>query len=93
MLLVDMTDNKMLQAILDGQSAIKEEFKVEIGKLGDRIEKLEDKLDKVDKNLTRRIDMIGLQLAQLEDDAPTTEELDKLEKRVSKFEALVSKSS
>lgn len=34
----------------------------------------------------KRIDKIGLDLAQLSDDAPTIKEFDDLEKRVSKLE-------
>ena len=66
-----MSDTKMLQAILDGQTSIKEdikEVKIEVKKNG------------------QRIDKIGLQLANLEDDAPTIGEFDNLEKRVSKLE-------
>jgi polyhydroxyalkanoate synthesis regulator phasin len=82
-----MSDTKMLQAILDGQSAIKEELKADIGKLGNRVASLEAKVDKgfegVDKRLVEvneRIDKLGLQIANLEDDAPTVEEFDALEK-------------
>jgi len=67
-----MTDTKMLQMVLDGQVEIKQDLK--------RIEK------KVDEN-GNRIDKIGLQLAELEDDAPTIKEFDKLEKRVTKLES------
>ena len=41
---------------------------------------------KFEKNLTSRIDKLGRQLAYLEDDAPTREEHDNLEKRVVKVE-------
>ena len=58
--------------VLDGQVEIKQDLK--------RIEK------KVDEN-GNRIDKIGLQLAELEDDAPTIKEFDKLEKRVTKLES------
>ena len=66
-----MADNKVLQAILDGQVKIREDLK--------RVE------EKVDRN-GQRIDKLGFQLANLEDDAPTLEEFDKLDRRVQKIE-------
>ena len=38
----------------------------------------------------KRIDKLGIQLAELEDDAPTREEHDGLEKRVGRLEKQVS---
>ena len=77
----------MLQAILDGQNAIKEELKSDI-------KRLEEKVDKntvtIEKN-GKRIDKIGLQLAELADDAPTIDEFEKLEKRVSTLELQMTK--
>lgn len=70
-----MADNKVLQAILDGVNRISEDlkgFKVEVYK----------RFDKVDK----RIDNLGEQIAQLEDDAPTIKEFDGLAKKVEKLE-------
>ena len=72
---------KMLQAIINGQTTLKQELLREIGKvdqkvdkLTDRVEGLDGKIDSVEKNLTGRLDKIGRQLAYLEDDAPTREE-------------------
>ncbi len=68
-----MTDTKILQAILDGLNRIGEDlkgFKNEVYK----------RFDKVDE----RIDKLGLQIAKLEDDAPTIEQFDGLEKRVER---------
>ncbi|MHC5000969.1 MAG: hypothetical protein ACYTE1_09160 [Planctomycetota bacterium] len=83
-----MSDTKMLQAILDGQNAIKEELKSDI-------KRLEEKVDKntvtIEKN-GKRIDKIGLQLAELADDAPTIDEFEKLEKRVSTLELQMTKN-
>lgn len=93
-----MDDNKkILQAILNGQSALKQELVSKINKVDQRVERLEGKIDQVEenltkkiktveKNLTRRIDSIGRQLAYLEDDTPTREEFDKLENRVGELE-------
>lgn len=92
--------HKMLQAIINGQSALKQELSSKIDKVDQKLEKLGDRLegridsletrvDKVEKNLTERLDKIGRQLAYLEDDAPTREEYDQLEKRVDKLEQKV----
>ena len=63
---------KMLQAIINGQSTLKQE--------------LLSRIDKVDL----KVDKLGKQLAYLEDDAPTREEFDDLEKRVDKIDHKVS---
>lgn len=77
---------KMLQAIINGQSAIKQELSSKIDKVDLKVDKLDEKLDRVEKNLTSRIDKLGKQLAYPEDDTPTREEFDKLEDRVDKIE-------
>ena len=67
--------NKMLRAIINGQSALKEELLKKIDRLdrklrqdfGKRFDILEKK---VDEN-TGRLDKIGKQVAFLEEDAPT----------------------
>jgi len=80
---------KMLRAIINGQSSLKQELKAEIKKLD---QKLSNKIDQnrveIKKN-TKRLDKLGKQLAYLEDDAPTRGEHDELEKRVSKLERQV----
>lgn len=70
-----MPDTKLLQSILDKVSTV--EKKVDTG-----FKNVNIRFDKTDE----RIDKLGLQLANLEDDAPTIEEFDGLEKRVKKFE-------
>lgn len=88
---------KMLQAIINGQSSLKQELLSKIDKvdkkLSDRIDGIDQKVDglsqkvdKVEKNLIKRMDKLGNQLAYLEDDAPTREEFDDLEKRVGNVE-------
>lgn len=77
---------KMLQAIINGQSAIKQELSGKIDKIDKKVDDLDVKLDKVEKNLTSRIDKLGKQLAYLEDDAPTREEFNNLEKKVDNIE-------
>lgn len=58
----------------------------------DKLSALEKKVDKGFKDVNSRIDNLGLQLAELEDDAPTLEEFDALEKRVSKIEKQIAVS-
>lgn len=81
---------KMLQVIINGQSTFRQEVLGKIDRLerglGGKIDKLDEKIDRVDKNLTDRIDKLGKQLAYLEDDTPTREEFDLLEKRVDRIE-------
>lgn len=43
-------------------------------------------MDQVEKNLTARIDKLGKQFAYLEDDTPTRDEFDNLEKRVNNID-------
>ena len=64
----------VLQAILDGQDSIRSDIK--------RVEK------KVEEN-GERVDKLGLQLAYLEDDAPTRDEFDELQSVVKKIERKV----
>lgn len=68
-------DTKILQPILDKVSSI--DKKVDKG-----FKNVDMRFDETNK----RIDKLGMQLASLEDDAPTIEEFDDLEKRVTKLE-------
>ena len=84
---------KMLQAIINGQSAMKSELLAKIDSVDKKVVSLDEKgnsldkkIDKVEKNITERIDKLGLQLARLEDDAPTREDFDGLEERVGQLE-------
>lgn len=70
-----MSGSKLLQAILDKVSSV--DKKVDKG-----FKIMNKRMDKTDK----RIDKLGLQIARIEDDAPTIEEFDDLEKRVSTIE-------
>lgn len=85
---------QMFRKIINGQSAMKSELLGRIDKvdkkLTSRIDGIDGKMTMMEKNLTARIDKIGLQVARLEDDAPTIEEFDKLEKRVTKVEQKVA---
>ena len=84
---------KMLRAIINGQSAFRQEFLDKFNKLEKKIEVVDErvqgvstKIDKVEKNLTKRVDKLGKQLAYLEDDAPTREEHEELKTRVTVVE-------
>lgn len=81
---------KMLRAIINGQTSFKGELLKKIDevdkRLSGKMDSLDGKIDRVEENLTKRIDKIGKQLAYLEDDAPTREEFEDLEKRVDKIE-------
>ncbi|MBI2334371.1 hypothetical protein HYU96_01080 [Candidatus Daviesbacteria bacterium] len=54
---------KMLRAIINGQSALKQELSGKIDRVDQKVDRLGEKLDKVEKNLTGRIDKLGKQLA------------------------------
>lgn len=84
---------KMLRAIINGQTTLKQELLNEVKKVAQKVDevdmevkKVDKKLDKVERNLTGRMDKIGKQLAYLEDDAPTREEHYSLVGRVDKLE-------
>jgi len=50
------------------------------------IKEVKEEAKKTEERLTGRINKLGMQLAILEDDAPTIDEFDGLEKRVTKLE-------
>jgi len=77
---------KMFRAIINGQSSMKSELLQKIGVVDKKVDKLDEKIGKVEKNLTERIDKIGLQVARVEDDTPTRDEFDDLEVKVKKVE-------
>ncbi|MBI3443225.1 hypothetical protein HY008_00990 [Candidatus Woesebacteria bacterium] len=77
---------KMIRAVINGQSALKQELLEKIDGVDKKVDKLDNKIDGVEKRLTGRIYKLGKQLAYLEDDVPTREEHDNLEKRVGKLE-------
>jgi hypothetical protein len=77
---------KMLRVIINGQSTFRQEVLGKIDNLDQKVDKLDIKIDRVEKNLTERIDKLGKHLAYLEDDTPTSEEVEKLEKRVGNLE-------
>jgi hypothetical protein len=87
-----MTDNtnKMLRAIINGQSIMKSELITEIRKVDKKVDSLKEETGQGFKNVNERIDKLGKSLAYLEDDAPTRDEFDGLEVRVKKVERKVA---
>lgn len=83
-----MSDTKMLQALLDGQSAIRKDISTVRGDING----VKEELKQTEKRVTARLDKLGLQIARLEDDSPTIEEFDALDKRVLKLESQTSKN-
>lgn len=70
-----MNSTKMLQILIDGQATLRKEIK-----------KLRLETKEGFKQVNDRLDKQGKSLAYLEEDAPTIDEFDKLEKRVTKLE-------
>ena len=70
-----MADTKILQAILDSQTTMR-----------NKLDGLERKVDEGFKEVNKRLDTIGASVAFLEDDTPTREEHNKLKKRVKRIE-------
>jgi len=77
---------KMLQTIINGQSAFRQEILSKIDKLESKVDKGFEEVNTRIDGTHERMDKIGKQLAYLEDDAPTREEFDQLDRRVEKLE-------
>ena len=77
---------KLFQKIVNGQSAMKQELLSEIKKVRNEVRSHRKETQHQFKEVQKRLDKQGKSLAYLEDDAPTIEEFDKLEKRVAKVE-------
>jgi len=77
-----MSDTKILQAIVDGQKALKKELKRDINNVRRDVLRVARKVDKNGK----RLDKLGMDLTQLSDDAPTIEEFDDLRQKVTKIQ-------
>ena len=91
-----MSDTKIIQAILEKVNSIDSR----VDSIDSRVSSIDDRVDSTEKRMDRgfdevkvmisengeRIDKIGLQLAKLEDDAPTIEDHEELEDRLEKLE-------
>ncbi len=80
---------KMFQAIINGQSAFRQEVLGKINKLERKVDKGFEEVNRRIDGTHERIDKIGKSLAYLEDDTPTRDEYDQLENRVGKLEQKV----
>jgi len=90
---------RMLRAVINGQSALKQELLSEIKKIDIKVDKgfakVDERFKEVDKRFQEvndRLDMQGKSMAYLEDDAPTNKDFEKLEKRVYCLETSVVKN-
>lgn len=59
------TDRNMLKAIFDSQSKLRQDHVKLRKEMNNGFENINSKIDKVEKNLTNRIDNIGSQVAYL----------------------------
>ncbi len=73
-----MSDTKLLQAILDRVSSVDKKTDSLEQKMDKGFKDVNERINVLDGKLTERIDKLGLQIARLEDDAPTIEEFDKV---------------
>jgi len=80
----------MFRTIINGQSAMKSELLTKIESVHKEVQELRKQTDGGFKRVEKRIDKIGLQVASLEDDAPTYEEFDNLKERVVKAEQKIT---
>jgi BMFP domain-containing protein YqiC len=77
---------KMLRAVINTQSLLREEI-VKLRKdMNNGFKEAKENDIQTEKRLTNRIDKIGKSVAYLEDDAPTREEHEELERRVTTVE-------
>lgn len=81
---------KLVIGVVNGQSAMKGELLMEIHKVDKKLEDFREETKKNFEKVNERIDKIGMQEANLEDDAPTIEEFDELKVRVTKVEEKVA---
>ncbi len=77
-----MSDTKLLQAILDKANAVDKK----VNTVDKKIDEVKAEAKNTRESLVKRMDKLGLQLARLEDDAPTIDEFEKLIRRVTKLE-------
>ena len=85
-----VSSTKMLQILIDGQAALREEIKEGRDNFRKEMKEGQDTIRQEMKQgfrkVNKRLNIIGKAVAFLEDDTPTREEHDKLEKRVTKVE-------
>jgi len=82
--MIDPEIRKMLQAIIKGQNALHDEMIRRDEKRGKEIKDMEERL-------TWRLNAIGKTVANIEYDAPTSEDMKNVEKRLKTLEVKVKK--
>ena len=88
-----MNNNQLFKAVVESQNALKNELLVEIKKIDTKVEAvatdvkvLRSEVKKGFKDTNHRIDLLGKELFELNEDAPTGDEFKELTKRVDKLE-------
>ena len=85
---------KMIRTVINNQSSMKSELLSEIRKgdekLHTEIKELRTETKEGFKKVNHRLDLIGKQVAVLDDDAPTGDEHNELKERVTKLEHKVA---
>lgn len=74
---------KMLRAIANTQSAMR-------GEMLSEFKNIKQDMNSGFEKVNHRIDLLGSDLAYLDEDAPTSEEFNKLKKRVAKLEKKIA---
>ena len=83
------TNKDLLQALVKGQTALQSDF----NSLKSEVSSLREEMHAGFRKVNNRLDMVGKQLAYLEDDTPTRDEHSVLEERVDKLEHTVKIAS
>jgi len=88
-----MDNNQLFKAVVESQNALKNELLVQIKKIDTKVDAvatdvkvLRSEVNKGFKDASHRIDLLGKELFELNEDAPVGEEFAKLVKRVDKLE-------
>lgn len=85
----DTNIEKMFRTVVNDLSTLRMEMLKGFKEVNKKIDDLDIQLNKRIDDVEERLDKIGKQVAYLEDDAPTREEFENLERKVNK---LVSES-
>jgi len=83
---MDAGDKKVLQGVVSGIGLIHQDIQIIKKDMKSMEERLNEKMDAGFEKVNSRIDKLGFQLAELEDDAPTREEFDELGEKVTKLQ-------
>ncbi len=91
-----MDEKKIIKAIADVSTNLRTEI-IKVGteviknreEMIKRDEQRKEQMNGVERKLTKRLDMIGKSVAFLEDDTPTREEFEKLQKEVETIKSIL----